>query len=222
MRILLLVAAAFMAAAPALAQTPEEKAKKVTRAAKQLTGPDVAIIKEAVNTIKLGGECMTVFTVGLDGKPKDIKPGCDPAAYDEWVVKAMASVTYTVELFLGEQFETEGMKQPFKFGAGAPAGAAPAGAAASAIKEPVVIKGIEPKELSRAINKIDEAGQCNAAFTVGIDGKPKDIVPNCTPDKYNQPIAEAISKTLYTPATKDGQPIEHKVNLPMNLSKPNG
>lgn len=217
MRIVFLAVAALVAAAPAMGQTPEEKAKKVTRAAKQLTGPDVAIIQDAAKELKLGGECNTVFTVGLDGKPKDIKPNCNPPDYDPYVIKAMASVTYSVELFAGEQFETEGVKQPFKFGAGPGTSMAPPPNPNADVKPPTVAKDIDQATIADLVKKNRLPGKCDISIVVGADGVPKTITPNCTPDRYNDPIQKQIAKMRFNPATKAGAPIEWTVKMPLSL-----
>lgn len=212
MRIFVLVAAALAVAAPAMGQTPEEKANKVTRAAKRLTQPDASIINEAAKQLKVGGECNTTFTVGLDGKPKDIKPNCNPPEYDEWVIKAMAPVTYTVELFAGEAFETEGMKQPFKMGNGPGSSMAPVES-----KPAVVTTPVDSRAIGKAIDRLKpkEEGSCAAAYVVGVDGKPKDIKPNCTLPQFDELVKTAIGNMVYAPATKGGTPVE--INMTMNI-----
>ena len=132
----IVVAAGMAFALPALAQKPADRPAKV------VTGPDVAVIKEAVNTLREPGECMVEFTVGLDGKPKDMKPTCTPETYAPYALKAMATVEYLPEIFAGEMFETEGLRQPFKFGV-----AAPAPSSAPGDKAPVKIKDVEPKDI---------------------------------------------------------------------------
>ena len=53
-----------------------------------------------------------------------------------------------------------------------------------------------------------EPGECKATLTVGLDGKPKDIAPNCTPDEYNKLIQAAIEDMRFEPGVKDGKPAE--------------
>lgn len=194
------------AATPAFAQKPAD------RAPTQVSGPNVEVIREAVNTLKVGGECMVEFSVGKDGKTKNLKPVCTPEAYTPDVVRAMETVEYLPEIFDGEIFETDGHKQPFRF-------AGPTVKPAT-IKQPVVVKNVEPKDISRAINKFDETGACQVTLTVGLDGKPKDIKPNCTPAKYDSMIADAVKKMVYQPAEKDGQQVEASVTIPLSLTKP--
>lgn len=208
MRGMILAAAALAAGAPAMAQTP----KLPDSPPKLVSGPTTDVIREAVNTIKLSGECMVGFTIGKDGKAKDLAPTCTPEDYTPYVIRAMEGVTYEPEIFDGEIWETEGQRQPFKF-------TGPT-VAASTVKPAVVVKNVDPKDISRALNKVDEPGVCNVEFVVGVDGKPKDIQPNCTPDAYNKPIADALKKVVYTPGEKDGQKVETKVSMPLNLTKP--
>ena len=79
------------------------------------------------------------------------------------------------EIFDGELFDSEPIKQTFKFGAVSAPAVDPRGE-----KAPVLVTGIEPKDVERAINRVDKEGTCDVKYTVGADGKPKDIVPNCT------------------------------------------
>jgi hypothetical protein len=197
-------------AQPALAQKPGD------RLASQVKGPDAEVIREAVNTIRQPGECMVEFTVGIDGKPKDMKPVCTPAEYAPYALRAMETVEYLPEIFDGEVFETEGGKQPFKFGVTTSAAATPGE------KAPVKVKDVEPKDIQRAINRIDAAGVCQVTLTVAADGKPKDIQPNCTPDKYNKPIGEAVAKMRFEPGQKGGKAVDWPgYSYPLNLSAEN-
>jgi hypothetical protein len=206
MRSVILAAMALAAGSPAFAQAPADRAPKL------VTGPTAEVIKEAVNTIKLSGECMVEFTISKEGKAKDLKPTCTPEAYTPYVLRAMEGVEYLPEIFAGEVWDTEGQRQPFKF-------TGPS-VAASTVKQAVVVKNVDPRDISKALNKVDEPGVCQLEFTVGVDGKPKDIAPNCTPEAYNKPIADAIKKMTYQPAEKDGQKVEAKVAMPLNLTKP--
>jgi hypothetical protein len=213
MRILLAAVAAIAIASPAMAQTPPAAGKE-TRAAKQLTGPDMNAIKEGANTLKLGGECMATFTVTVDGKTKDLKTDCNPPEYAPYVEKAMATVTYSPELYRGEVFETEGVKQPFKFGNGPGTSMA-----ASANKPATVVTNANSQVIARAINKIKKEGECKVMYVVGVDGKTKDIQPNCTPSDYDEVVAEVISQMVYSPATNDNKPIESKMQMNIPLKK---
>ena len=201
---------AALAATPAVAQKPGD------RLATQVKGPNADVIREAVNTLRQPGECMVEFTVGKDGKPKDMKPNCTPAEYAPYALRAMETVEYLPEIFDGEIFETEGGKQPFKFGV------AVAQPPAQGEKQPVKVKDVEPRDIQRAINRIDQPGVCNVKMTVGADGKPKDIQPNCQPDAYNRPIAEAIAKMRFEAGQKGGKPVDWPdFAYPLNLSAKN-
>ena len=58
-------------------------------------------------------------------------------------------------------------------------------------------------------------------YTVGADGKPKDIVPNCTPEAYNELISAAIAKMEFKPALKGGAPTDWPgLSMPVKLSAP--
>jgi hypothetical protein len=197
------------AIAPGHAQKPADRAPKM------VTGPDVAVIKAAAETLRQPGECMVEFTVGVDGKPKDMKPNCTPEAYNEYAVKAMATVEYLPEIFAGEVFETEGFKQPFKFGV-----TATTVAKAPGDTPPVKTKDIDARAVQRAMQAVDKAGSCNAEFTVAADGSVKDIVPGCTPADYDKPISEALAKMKYKPGENAGKAIDWpKMQMPLNLSK---
>jgi hypothetical protein len=200
---------AAMLALPAVAQAP----KKEDRAPKQLTAADGAVVKEAVNTIKQPGECTVVYTIGKDGKPKDMKATCTPAEYEPFAIKAMGTVTWSPEMVSGEIFETEGMKQPFKFGV---AVAAPV----SADKPPTATTPLDGADINRALIKTNAEGSCNMSYTVGVDGKAKDIVPNCTPAKFDKYMKEAVEHMRFTPGQKDGKPVDWPIsNQVINLKK---
>ncbi len=207
-----LICAAGLAAVlvlPAAAQAP----KKEDRAPKQLTAPDGAVVREAVETIKQPGECMLTYTVGKDGKPKDMKADCTPAAYAPFALKAMATVTWSPEMVSGEIFETEDRRQPFKFGVAA--------APVNTDKPPTATVPLDGAEINRALVKTNAEGSCSMSYTVGIDGKPKNIVPNCTPAKLDRYMKEAVEHMQFTPGEKGGKPVDWDVNNQVvNLKKP--
>ena len=215
-----LICAAGLAAVlalPAAAQAPKpgaaQAAKKEDRAPKQLTAPDGAVVKEAVETVKEPGECMLTYTVGKDGKPKDMKADCTPAAYAPFALKAMATVTWSPEMVSGEIFETEDRRQPFKFGIAA--------APVNTDKPPVATVPLDGADINRAMVKTNAEGSCNMSYTVGVDGKPKNIVPNCTPAKFDRYMKEAIEHMHFTPGEKGGKQVDWDVsNQVVNLKKP--
>ena len=207
-----LICAAGLAAVmalPAFAQA----SKKEDRAPKQLTAPDAAVVKEAVETVKEPGDCMVTYTVGKDGKPKDLKADCTPAAYSPFALKAMATVTWSPEMVSGEIFETEDRRQPFKFGIAA--------APANADKPPTATVPLDGAEINRALIKTNAEGSCNMSYTIGVDGKARNIVPNCTPPKFNSYMKEAVEHMRFTPGERGGKQVDWDVsNQVVNLKKP--
>jgi hypothetical protein len=221
MRTLALAAMAACVAAPALAQeTP--RPPRETRAARQLTPPDPAPIREGVQALRQGGECDVVFTVSIQGKVENPRATCTPEGMAPYALRAMASVTYQPEVFMGETMETENVHQPFRWAGPSGGAAAAAAPAAAAETPPVVTTPISPRAMQRAINRVNRPGSCQATFTVGLDGKPKDIVPNCNPSAYNQLVKNIIEEMVYTPGRRGGQPVEWpNVTMPLTLSDPN-
>jgi hypothetical protein len=206
----LTIALAGVLAGPAIAQKPGDKLPVL------VTGPDAGVIREAIDTVKAPGECTVEFVVGKDGKPKEMKPKCDNEAYLPFVERAMAKVLYQPEIFDGEIMDSEPKRQPFKFNVSA----APAAASQPGDKAPVVIKDIDSGDLQRAMENVDAPGSCNLTLTVGADGKAKDIMPNCTPDKYNRSITSAVKKMKFEPGQKGGNPIDWpNYKMPLSLGK---
>lgn len=194
------------AGAPALAQQTGPEFRNPT----VVTPPDQAILKEAAETAKAsgGGKCEAVFTVGVDGKPKDIKPNCTAPALDGVVTRAIESMVYLPEIYRYEVFETEGVKQAFNFET-----------RTVTTKVPVVKKVLEQREINRMQDKVGKAGSCNIKVTVTASGKPKDIVPNCTPADYDKHIAAAVEKMVFEPATTDGKPVDWpNFEMPISLA----
>jgi hypothetical protein len=207
------VALAAAAASPALAQKPAD------RPAKQTKPFDQTAMKEGMAVIKQGGECIVTYVVSKEGRAKDIKPDCTVPEMAPYVARTVESAEWQPEIFDGEIFDTEPIKQIFKFGGG---GGAPA-VDPRGEKAPVKIKDIEAKDVERAINRVDKEGTCDVKYTVGADGVPKDIQPNCTEVALNPHIAEAVAKMRFEPGQKGGQPTEWPgMSLPMNLTKPKG
>jgi hypothetical protein len=199
------------AASPALAQKPGD------RQAKQVKAADGGAIREGLAAIGQGGECTVTFTVGKDGKPKDMEPVCTPEAYAPYALKAMATVEYLPEIFDGETWETEDVKQAFKFGT-----VAAEGAPANPGKAPVVIKNLEPKDVERAIARVGGGGICAVKYVVGVNGEPKDIEPNCDPKKLDSHIKTAFEKMRFEPGQKDGKAVDWPMEQPLNLTKTDG
>jgi hypothetical protein len=206
------LALAAVAVSPALAQKPKDSPPKMT------TSPDIAIVREGALAVKQNGECTVTFVVGEDGKTADHKADCTVAEFAPFAIRAMQSSVWEPEILDGEKITSYPRKQAFKFGSGA--GTDPRGE-----KAPVVVKNIGPKEVERVISrletKVEDLGACNVTYTVGADGKPKDVKPNCTTQGLNAGIAEAVGKMEYQPGLKGGQPVDWPgMQMPMNLSKP--
>ncbi len=207
-------AAALMAAmiSPAIAQ---EKEKVEYRNPKPLTQPDMAILQEAVDTVGTEAECEAEYVISTEAKPISIVPNCSDDAYDPYVVRALESMEYQSEIYGFELFDSEPLKMPFVFKGTGPA-------AASGVA-PKVSPNLNPRDIERANNRVDEAGSCNVVFTVGLNGEPKDIEPNCEPTKFDSHIEEAIGRMRFEPGQKDGVEVEWPgMQIPLTLTKPEG
>lgn len=206
------ILAAVASTSPVLAQ---QAGDLKDRPAKMLTGPSVDVIRAGIGTVGLDGECVVEFTVGLDGKPKDMKPTCTPEAYAPVALEAMAAVEYQTEIFAGEYFETEGVKQAFKFTAGQTVAAVdPRGE-----KAPVLVKDFVPADIRRAIDRVKKSGSCDLKYTIGANGQPKNIQPNCTPSDFNSHIEDAVEKLRYEPGQKGGKAVDWpNFTQPLNLT----
>jgi hypothetical protein len=208
-------AVALMAALPAgeaLAQQPKLK----DRPLKRTKDFDTAAIKEGITAIKKNGECTVTYIVGTDGKAKDLTADCTVPEYAPYAIRAVQSGEWDAEITGGELFDSYPIKQPFRFGSVTQAAVDPRGE-----KAPTMIKSVEPKDVERAINRVDQEGKCDVKFTVGADGKPKDIVPGCEFPALDPHISEAIAKMRYEPGQKGGQPTDWPgMSMPMTLTKP--
>jgi hypothetical protein len=199
-------------ASPALAQKPAD------RPAKQTKPFDQTAMKEGMAVVKQGGECTVTYVVSKEGKAKDIKPDCTVPEMAPYVVRTLETADWTPEIFDGEIFDTEPIKQIFKFGGPAAPAVDPRGE-----KAPVLVKTVEPKDVERAISRTGKEGTCDVKYTVGADGVPKDIQPNCSEEALNKHIAEAVARMKYEPGQKGGQPVDWPgMSMPMNLTKPEG
>jgi hypothetical protein len=204
------VAFALTAASPALAQKPAD------RPAKQTKPFDQTAMKEGIGVVKQSGECIVTYVVSKEGKAKDVKADCTAPDMAPYIVRTVETGEWQPEIFDGEIFDTEPIKQAFKYTAAKPA-VDPRGE-----KAPVLVKGVEAKDIERAISKTKKEGSCDVKFTVGANGSPKDIVPNCTEAALNSHIVEAVAKMKYEPGQKGGQPTDWPgLSMPMNLAKPN-
>lgn len=206
-------ALAVAAAGPAFAQ----KTDIPDRPLKQTTAFSDAPLKEGIVAVKQSGECTVTYIVGADGKPKDIKPECTPPEMAPYATRMIETGAWESEITGGEFFDSYPIKQIFKFGAVASAAAAdPRGE-----KAPVVVKDIEPEAVAAAMSRARNGAKCNVTLTVGTDGKPKNIAPNCTPSDVNSRITEAVKKMTFHPGLKGGQPVEWpNMVIPMNFAPP--
>lgn len=208
------VAAASLAlAAPALAQ----KTDLPDRPAKQTTAFDITAMKEGNSLLKANGACSAQYIVGADGRAKDITVDCTHADMTPYVVRTIETGVWDAEVLEGEFLDSFPMRQAFNYGTG-PAGPDPRGE-----KPPVLVDGLRERDITNAIAKIDQEGVCDVKYTVGANGKPKDVQPNCAPPEYNELILAAMAKVTFTPAQKDGAPADWPgLSMPIKLTKPKG
>ncbi len=212
LKLVFAVAMGALAVSPAWAQ----KTDLPDRPQKQIKPFDTDAIKEGITTIKLSGECTVNFVVEWTGKAKDLTADCTVDGFVPYAIRAVEAAEWEPEIMKRELLDSFPMRQTFRFGAVSAATVDPRGE-----KSPVLESGVQAGDISRAINKIDQEGVCEAKFTVGADGKPKDITPNCTPDAYNPLIIEAMGKMKFTPGQKAGQPTDWPgMSMPMKLTKP--
>lgn len=209
-----LVVAATALATPAFAQ----KTDLPDRPAKQLNTFDVTAMKEGNAILKLNGSCTAQFIVSAEGKAKDITTDCTHPEMGAYVARTIETGVWEPEIFDHEFFDSFPMRQIFNYGTGVGGVVDARGE-----KSPVMKTGVEPKDIQRAINQVDSEGTCDVRYTVGADGKPKDIQANCTPEAYNQKISDAIAKMEFTPGQKGGAPTDWPgMSMPVKLTKPKG
>jgi hypothetical protein len=212
LKLVFAVALGALAVSPAWAQ----KTNLPDRPQKQSKQFDTDAIKEGITTMKQSGECTVNFVVEWTGKAKDLAADCTVDGFALYAIRAVEGAEWEPEIIKGELLDSFPMRQTFRFGAIAANTVDPRGE-----KSPVLESGVQPGDISRAINKIDQEGVCEVKFTVGADGKPKDITPNCTPDAYNQLVIEAMAKMKFTPGQKGGAPTDWPgMSMPIKLTKP--
>jgi hypothetical protein len=201
------LAMGFVAQASAQKPPPPEEVP-----AKVLTGPNTDVIKEGMAVIHEAGECKVTYIISKQGKLKNPKADCTIPEMAPYALRAMESMTFQANTFDGSSFDSDEMVQPFKWAASG--GAAPAaGNSAPVVKTPP-----DNRTIGQAIERIKSPGKCDATFTVGVDGKPKDIKANCAPKSYDSLISKAISGMVYTPGMAAGKPVETpNVEYPINL-----
>lgn len=206
------VAAAAMAlAAPAFAQ----KTDLPDRTAKQIGQFDVTAMKEGNAALKLNGTCTAQYIVSVEGKAKDITMDCTHPDMAPYIVRTIETGTWDPEVFDHEFFDSFPFRQVFNYGTGA-ATPDPRGE-----QSPVLDTGIDVRDIQAAIKRVKVEGVCAVKYTVGADGKPTDIAPNCTPEMYNDLITAAVAKMTFKPGLKGGAPtIWPGMSMPVKLSAP--
>jgi len=206
------VAAASLAlAGPAFAQ----KTDLPDRPAKQTTQFDVAAMREGNMLLKANGTCTAQYIVGANGRAKDITVDCTHPDMATYVSRTIETGVWDAEVLEKEFLDSLPMRQIFNYGTGA-AGPDPRGE-----KSPTLVDGLRERDISAAIAKVDKEGMCDVKYTVGADGKPKDVQPNCTPDEYNDLIIAAMAKMVFTPGQKGGAPTDWPgISMPVKLAKP--
>lgn len=208
-----MAAASLALAAPAFAQ----KTDLPDRPAKQTTDFDVTAMKEGNALIKQNGTCMAQYIVGANGLAKDITVDCTHPEMAPYVARTIETGVWDAEVLEGEFLDSFSKRHTFNYGTG-PAGPDPRGE-----KAPVLVDGLRERDITNAIAKIDQEGMCDVKYTVGANGKPKDVQPNCTPPEYNDLIAAAMAKMVFTPAQKDGAATDWPgISMPIKLTKPKG
>ena len=67
-----------------------------------------------MEAVKEEGTCSLKYTVGADGVPKDIVPGCAPAAYDPLIVEAVKKMKFQPGQKGGQPTEWPGLTSSLK------------------------------------------------------------------------------------------------------------
>ena len=139
----------------------------------------------------------------------------DTAPYDRPPLsKKFLSGEWEAEITGGEFFDSFLRKQVLQFTANTVAAAA----SPNGEKAPVLVTDISPNDVKSAISMTNKAGKCNVVFTVGTDGAPKDIKPNCENRELNPRISAAVKKMKYEPGMKGGKAVDWpNVSVPLNL-----
>jgi hypothetical protein len=201
------LAVGFAAQATAQKPPPPEEVP-----AKVLTGPNIDAIKEGMAVVHEAGECKVTYVISKQAKLKNPKADCTIPEMAPFALKAMEAMTFQANTFDGSSFDSDEMVQPFKWTAsgGAPTGAGPT--------SPVLTTEPDKRAVGQAIERVKTPGKCDVKFTVGADGKPKDIQPNCFPKQYDSLITKIVEKMVYTPGMANGKPVDTpNVQYPINL-----
>lgn len=204
---------ALSVAAPAVAQ----KTDLPDRPAKRTSEFDFTAIREVNAVLQASGMCNVQFVVTASAELSDMSIDCTHPEMVPAIEKTMRAATWEAEIEDGEFFDSFPKREAFKYGAAPPA-VDPRGE-----KPPIMEDGLVPRDITRAIAEVNEEGSCDVKFTVGANGKPKDIQPNCTPAAYNDKIIAAMGRMSYTPAQKGGQATDWPgLSMPLKLTKPKG
>src|SRR5689334_14224516 len=105
------VALAVAVAGPAMAQKPKDRPMKMLKTF------DVEIIKEGIRAVKQSGECTVTYVVGKDSKAKDLTADCTVPDFAPFAIRAVQSAEWQSEITGGEYWDSDPIKQTFKFGA---------------------------------------------------------------------------------------------------------
>jgi xylulose-5-phosphate/fructose-6-phosphate phosphoketolase len=88
---------------------------------------------------------------------------------------------------------------------------------------PVMVDGLRERDITSALAKVDKEGMCDVKYTVGANGKPKDVQTNCSPPEYNDLMLAAVAKMKFEPGQKGGAPTDWPgMSMPVKLTKPEG
>lgn len=205
------LALAAFAGAPAFAQNV--KTTLADRPMKQIKNFDAEPIKEGIKATGQSGLCTATYIVGEDGHAKNIVADCPSPDFVPYVVRAVEGAEWEAEVVGGYFFASKLRKQQFQFGAAA-AAVDPRGE-----KPPSMLKTISEPDLAKVIQRLKQEDRCDLKFTVGADGVPKDIQPNCTVEAANPPLIEAVQKMKYTPAEKGGAPTDWPgMSMPVSIA----
>lgn len=205
-----LALAAFVGA-PAYAQNT--KTTLADRPMKQIKDFDPEPIKEGMKTTGQSGLCTATYVVGENGKAKNIAADCPSPDFIPYVVRAVEGAEWEAEVVGGYFFASKPRRQQFKFGTAA-AAVDPRGE-----KPPVMVKSVTEADLTKVIQRLKQDDKCDLKFTVGADGVPKDIQPNCTTEAANPPLIEAVAKMKYTPAEKGGVATDWPgISMPVSIA----
>lgn len=200
-------------AAPAFAQETDLP----DRPAKRMSDFDPAAIIAANATLQASGMCNVQFIVTASADLSDMSIDCTHPEMVPAIETTMRTAKWQAEILEGEFFDSFPMREAFKYGTNA-AALDPRGE-----KAPVMQDGIVPRDIEKALAQVNQEGSCAVKFTVGANGKPKDIQPNCTPADYNDLIVAAMGRMNYTPGEKGGAATDWPgLSMPMKLTKPKG